>query len=62
GAAAAGFQPRWTSLICAKTFAPVVTLTKLKIDVPILTDCLYLLDGPFVCLSTLIINIESIYH
>ncbi|CAF5184012.1 unnamed protein product, partial [Rotaria magnacalcarata] len=37
-------------------------LTKLKINVPSLTDCLCLLDGPLVCLSTLIINVLCIYH
>ncbi|CAF4609111.1 unnamed protein product, partial [Rotaria socialis] len=25
-------------------------------------DCLYLLDGPLVCLSTLIVNVEQISH
>ena len=37
-------------------------LTKLKINVPCLTDCLCLLDGPLVCLSTLIINVLCMYH
>jgi len=36
------------------------TLTKLKIDVNTLDDCLYILDGRFDCLSTLIIDIEVI--
>ena len=36
------------------------TLTKLKIDVNTLDDCLYILDGRFDCLSTLIIDIEKI--
>ncbi|CAF3886170.1 unnamed protein product, partial [Rotaria sp. Silwood1] len=35
---------------------------KLKINVVSLIDCLYILDGPFVCLSTLIINIGQIFH
>ena len=35
------------------------TLTKLKIDVNTLDDCLYILDGRFDCLSTLIIDIEK---
>ena len=34
-------------------------LTKLKIDVNTLDDCLYILDGRFDCLSTLIIDIEK---
>ncbi|CAF1406868.1 unnamed protein product, partial [Rotaria sp. Silwood1] len=38
------------------------TLMKLKINVVSLIDCLYILDGPFVCLSTLIINIGQIFH
>jgi hypothetical protein len=38
------------------------TLIKLKISVTLLTDCLYLLDGPLVSLSTLIIYVSSIYH
>ncbi|CAF0898444.1 unnamed protein product [Rotaria sordida] len=38
------------------------TLVKLKINVATLTDCLYLLDGPLVCLSTLIINVEQTFH
>jgi hypothetical protein len=38
------------------------TLIKLKINVACLTDCLYLLDGPLVCLSTLIINVSSIVY
>ncbi len=38
------------------------SLTKLKIKVSILTDCLYLLDGPLVCLSTLIINVSQIFQ
>lgn len=37
-------------------------LTKLKINTLSLTDCLCLLDGPLVCLSTLIINVLCIYH
>ncbi|CAF2941813.1 unnamed protein product [Rotaria sp. Silwood2] len=36
------------------------TLTELKINVETFDDCLYLLDGRFNCLSTLIINIEII--
>ncbi|CAF2102204.1 unnamed protein product [Rotaria magnacalcarata] len=36
------------------------TLTKLKIDVNTFDDCLYILDGRFDCLSTLIIDIEKI--
>ncbi|CAF3164706.1 unnamed protein product [Rotaria sp. Silwood2] len=38
------------------------TLIKLKINVVSLVDCLYLLDGPLVCLSTLIVNVEQIFH
>jgi len=38
------------------------TLIKLKINVTTLSDCLYLLDGPLVCLSTLIVNVGQIYH
>jgi len=38
------------------------TLVKLKISVVSLVDCLYLLDGPLVCLSTLIINVGQIFH
>ncbi len=36
------------------------TLIKLKINVSTLTDCLYLLDEPLVCLSTLTINVSHI--
>ncbi len=36
------------------------TLTELKVNVETFDDCLYLLDGRFNCLSTLIINIEII--
>ncbi|CAF3206673.1 unnamed protein product [Rotaria sp. Silwood2] len=36
-------------------------LIKLKINVSTLVDCLYLLDGPLVCLSTLIINVSSTF-
>ena len=38
------------------------TLTKLKINVATFNDCLYLLDGRFDCLSTLIINVLNIYY
>jgi hypothetical protein len=38
------------------------TLIKLKINVEGLVDCLYLLDGPLVCLSTLIINVSQIFQ
>jgi hypothetical protein len=38
------------------------TLIKLKVNVTSLVDCLYLLDGPLVCLSTLIINVQQIFH
>ncbi|CAF3938309.1 unnamed protein product [Rotaria sordida] len=38
------------------------TLIKLKINVVSLVDCLYLLDGSLVCLLTLIINVEHIFH
>jgi hypothetical protein len=38
------------------------TLMKLKINGVSLIDCLYILDGPFVCLSTLIINIGQVYR
>ena len=34
------------------------TLTKLKIKVAVLEDCLHLLDGPLICLSTLIIHVS----
>ncbi|CAF3033483.1 unnamed protein product [Rotaria sp. Silwood2] len=37
------------------------TLMKLKINVVNFADCLYLLDGRFECLSTLIINVLSIF-
>jgi hypothetical protein len=37
------------------------TLIKLKINVETFADCLYLLDGPLICLSTLIINVSSIF-
>jgi len=36
------------------------TLTVLKISVEFFDDCLYLLDGRFNCLSTLIIHVEEI--
>ena len=35
-------------------------LTTLKINVPIFTDCLYILDGRFDCLSTLFIHVSII--
>ncbi|CAF3052962.1 unnamed protein product [Rotaria sp. Silwood2] len=44
-----------------KSYRPS-TLVKLKINVATLTDCLYLLDGPLVCLSTLIINVRDTFH
>jgi hypothetical protein len=36
------------------------TLTVLKMNVVTFDDCLYLLDGRFNCLSSLIINVKSI--
>ena len=33
------------------------TLIKLRINLSTLADCVHLLDGPFVCLSTLIITV-----
>jgi hypothetical protein len=36
------------------------TLMKLKISVVNFADCLFLLDGRFECLSTLIIDVSSI--
>jgi len=50
-----------TLYILRKNYTPSA-LTKLKINVPTLTDCLCLLDGPLVCLSTLIIYVLCIYH
>ncbi|CAF3401149.1 unnamed protein product [Rotaria sp. Silwood2] len=38
------------------------TLIKLKINVATLFDCLYLLDGLLVCLSTLIVHVNQIFH
>lgn len=38
------------------------TLTKLKVNVTMLVDCLCLLDGALVCLSTLIITVGQIYY
>ena len=38
------------------------TLIKLNINVVSLIDCLYLLDGPLICLSTLIINVGQIFY
>jgi len=38
------------------------TLTVLKINVKTFDDCLYLLDGRFNCLSTLIINVKIIAY
>ena len=38
------------------------TLVKLKINVASFFDCLYLLDGHFDCLSTLIINVADVYN
>ncbi|CAF1244453.1 unnamed protein product [Adineta steineri] len=38
------------------------TLVKLTIKLAALTDCLHLLDGPFVCLSTLIIAVKYSFH
>ena len=37
-------------------------LVKLKINVPFFNDCLYLLDGRLDSLSTLIINVNTIYE
>jgi hypothetical protein len=37
------------------------TLTKVKINVPTFIDCLFLLDGRLDSLSTLIINVLSIF-
>jgi hypothetical protein len=50
-----------TLYILFESYTPSA-LTKLKINVPTLTECLCLLDGPLVCLSTLIINVLCIYH
>jgi hypothetical protein len=50
-----------TLFILRQTCTPS-TITKLKINVPCLTDCLCLLDGPFVSLLTLDINVQCIYH
>jgi hypothetical protein len=36
------------------------TLTKLKINVEAFGDCLYLLDGRFTSLSTLLIHVQDI--
>jgi hypothetical protein len=44
-----------------KNYTPSA-LTILKINVPTLIHCLCLLDGPLVCLSTLIINVSCIYY
>ncbi|CAF3733526.1 unnamed protein product, partial [Rotaria sordida] len=38
------------------------TLTTLKIDVETFDDCLYLLDGRFNCLSTMIVHVGEITH
>jgi hypothetical protein len=38
------------------------TLIKLKLNVSNLIDCLYLFDEPLACLSTLIINVSSIFQ
>jgi hypothetical protein len=38
------------------------TLIELRINLSTLADCLHLLDGPFVCLSTLIINVTFTLH
>ncbi|CAF1370589.1 unnamed protein product [Rotaria sordida] len=38
------------------------TLIKLRIQLSTLADCLHLLDGPFVCLSTLIITVTFTFH
>ena len=45
--------------VFSRNYVSSSTLTKLKIDVSTLIDCLYILDGCFDCLSTLIINIEN---
>ncbi|CAF0853771.1 unnamed protein product [Rotaria sordida] len=38
------------------------TLTKLKINLVSFTECLFLLNGNFECLTTLILHVETIYH
>jgi hypothetical protein len=38
------------------------TLIKLRINLSTLADCLHLLDGSFVCLSTLIITVTFTFH
>ena len=52
------------TLICIHEFPSTSctssTLAKLKVNVATFDDCLYILDGRFDCLSTLIIDIEKI--
>ncbi|CAF1143800.1 unnamed protein product [Rotaria sordida] len=38
------------------------TLTKLKINLATFTECLFLLNGNFECLTTLIVHVELIYY
>jgi hypothetical protein len=38
------------------------TLTKLKINFETFTQCLFLLNGNFECLTTLIVDIKLIYY
>ena len=38
------------------------TLTKLKINLETFTECLFLLNGNFESLTTLILHVELIYH
>ena len=45
-----------------KTSFQSSTLTELKINVAILNDCLYLLDGSLDCLSKLIINVNKLSY
>ena len=55
----ASFSPIVTSNL-QTTNCMSSTLTKLEIDVHTFDECLYLLDGRFDCLSTLIIEIKKI--
>jgi hypothetical protein len=56
-------RKHWTSLShLIETSLMSSTLTKLKINLETFTECLFLLNGNFECLTTLIVDIQLIYY
>jgi hypothetical protein len=56
-------RKHWNLISClTATSLTSSTLTKLQINLQTFTQCLFLLDGNFECLTTLIIHVELIYY